>query len=222
VSANSAEPRAYRSAMRDDQARLTRRAVVSAAAELFVERGYAATTIDAVAERAGVSRRTVFTAVGGKAALLKLAWDWSLAGDDEPVPIAERAEARRIQEQTDLLVVLRMQARHIREVAARVAALDRVLAVAADGDPEAAALRQSIQEQRLTGATRFVRWLRDRGWLRRGTSVRQGAELCWVLIDPNAYRWLVTERGWTPRQFDRYLVETLSALLLDRSAIMIP
>jgi AcrR family transcriptional regulator len=222
VSADTAEPRAYRSAMRDEQARLTRRAIVSAAAQLFVERGYGATTIDAVAERATVSRRTVFTAVGGKAALLKLAWDWSLAGDDEPVPIAERPTARRIHEQTDPLVVLRMQARHIREVAARVAALDRVLAVAADGDPEAATLREAIQQQRLSGATLFVRWLRDRGWLRSGISVRRGAEVCWLLMDPRAYGWLVTEKGWTTRQFERYLVETLSAQLLDRSDVKTP
>jgi AcrR family transcriptional regulator len=198
---------------------MTRRAVVSAAAQLFVERGYAGTTIDAVAERATVSRRTVFTAVGGKAALLKLAWDWSLAGDDEPVPIAERAAVRRIQQQTDPLMAFRKQASHSREVAARVAALDRVLTVAADADPEAAALRESIQQQRLTGATMFVRWLRDQGWLRRGISVRHGAEVCWLLMDPAAYRWFVSERGWTPRQFERYLIETLSALLLGGSAV---
>ena len=219
MSADTAEPRAYRSAIREEQAQVTRRAVVSAAAELFMERGYAATTIDAVAERATVSRRTVFTAVGGKAALLKLVWDWSLAGDDEPVPIAERAAVRRIQDETDPVVVLRLQARHIREVAERVAALDRVLAVAADADPEAAALRESIQQQRLTGARMFVQSLRDRGWLRRGISVRQGAEVCWLLMDPTAYGWLVKERGWTTRQYDRYLVETLSALLLDGSAL---
>jgi TetR/AcrR family transcriptional regulator of autoinduction and epiphytic fitness len=112
-----------------------------------------------------------------------------------------------------------MQARHIREVAARAAALDRVIAVAADVDPEAAALRDSIEQQRLTGATLFVRWLRDRGWLHRGTSVRQGAEVCWVLMDPAAFRWLVTQRRWTSRQFERYLVETLSALLLDASTV---
>jgi len=98
-------------------------------------------------------------------------------------------------EQTDPLVVLRMQARHIREVATRVATLDSVIAVAADADPEAAALRESIQQQRLIGATLLVRWLRDRGWLRRGTRVRHGAEVCWLLMDPTAYRWLVTEEA---------------------------
>ena len=56
--------RVYRSDLREGQARATRRQIVEAASTLFAERGYAAATIDAVAERAGVSRKTVFTSVG--------------------------------------------------------------------------------------------------------------------------------------------------------------
>src|SRR3954453_199790 len=82
--------RPYHSTLRADQARATRRAVVSAARDLFVELGWSGTTIDAVAAHAGVSRKTVFTSVGGKAALLKLALDWALVGDDEPVPLSAR------------------------------------------------------------------------------------------------------------------------------------
>ena len=83
--------RPYQSALRDEQARTTRRAIVEAGAALFVERGYAGTTVDAIAERAGVSRKTVFTSVGGKVGLLKLAIDWALAGDDEPVALDDAA-----------------------------------------------------------------------------------------------------------------------------------
>src|SRR5688500_16295550 len=64
------------SSLREGQARTTRRAIVEAGGALFVERGYAGTTVDAIAERAGVSRKTVFTSVGGKVGLLKLAIDW--------------------------------------------------------------------------------------------------------------------------------------------------
>jgi hypothetical protein len=114
-----------------------------------------------------------------------------MAGDEEPVSMAERDAVKRIQAQPDPFVVLRMHACQIREVAARVATLDRVTAVAADVDPDAVALRETIEQQRLTGATLFVRWL-------------------------------VTARGWTKRQFERYVVETLSALLLDESAVRTP
>src|SRR5215510_13295482 len=88
--------RAYSSRLRAAQARQTRRSIVSAAARLFVEDGFGTTTIDAVADAAGVSRKTVFTAVGGKVALLKLALDWAVAGDDEPIPLADRPEIARL------------------------------------------------------------------------------------------------------------------------------
>lgn len=84
----------YTSRLRSEQARATRRTIVAAASDLFVEKGYAATTIDAVAERAVVGRKTVFSSVGGKDALLKLAWDWAVVGDDESVPMAERPQSR--------------------------------------------------------------------------------------------------------------------------------
>src|SRR5215470_12926937 len=84
----------YSSALRAAQARATRRAIVAAAARLFGERGYGATTVDAIAETAGVSRKTVFTSVGGKAQALKLAIDWAMVGDDEPVPLLDRPHVR--------------------------------------------------------------------------------------------------------------------------------
>src|SRR5690242_8489793 len=95
------EKRAYRSTVREESARRTRRQIVSAAAELFVERGYAGTTVEAVAERAGVSRRTVFSSVGSKVELLKTAWDWAVVGDDEPVAVADRPEIARMRAETD-------------------------------------------------------------------------------------------------------------------------
>src|SRR6476661_10088036 len=94
-------PRPYRSTLRADQARATRRAIVSAARDLFVELGWSHTTIDAVAGRAQVSRKTVFTSVGGKAALLKLALDWALVGDDEPVPLSRRQVIAELEQLKD-------------------------------------------------------------------------------------------------------------------------
>src|SRR5215472_734490 len=80
----------YSSELRAAQARATRRAIVDAAARLFAGQGYGATTVDAIAAAAGVSRKTVFASVGGKAAALKLAIDWAIVGDDEPVPLLGR------------------------------------------------------------------------------------------------------------------------------------
>ena len=207
--------RTYHSALRDEQARATRRTVVDAAAGLFVDRGYAATTIDAVAERAGVSRRTVFASVGGgKAQLLRQAWDWAIVGDDEPVPMAERAEVQRLMSQGDTLVGLRGWARQVCEVSERIAELAQVLVAAADSDPEVAQLLSVVETQRLTGARMLVRWLRDHGGLRRGLTPERAAQICWTQSDPGIYRRLVVGQGWTAAQYQRYLVDVVRATVL--------
>ena len=113
---------------------------MDAADELFVARGYGPTTIDAIAERAGVSRKTVFTSVGGKAALLKLAFDWTLAGDDEPVAVADRPEVQQLMRDEDPSALLEAWIAMNADIAQRIAPLHHVLVVAADSDPDAAEL----------------------------------------------------------------------------------
>src|SRR5690348_11445155 len=88
--------RVYRSDLRESQARATRRQIVEAASKLFADVGYASATIDAVAREAGVSRKTVFTSVGGKVELMKLAYDWAVTGDDEPVSMGSRPEVAEV------------------------------------------------------------------------------------------------------------------------------
>src|SRR6516165_12727101 len=114
----------YRSALREAQARATRRAIVDAAARLFIQRGYGATTVDAIAEAAGVSRKTVFTSVGGKTEALKLAIDWAIVGDDEPVPMLERPHIKAMQDEPDARQILTGYARNACEVAERIAPLN--------------------------------------------------------------------------------------------------
>src|SRR3954467_2644179 len=93
--------RAYRSPLREANARATRAAIVDAATRLFVERGYGATSIDAIAEAAGVSRATIFTSVGGKKALLKTAYDVALVGDDEPIAFPLRPASLAVRAEPD-------------------------------------------------------------------------------------------------------------------------
>ena len=115
--------RDYRSELRTAQARETRRSIVSAASRLFIEDGYGATTIDAVADAAGVSRKTVFTAVGGKLELLKVALDWAVAGDDLPVPSRTAAVMRQLLGESDPTALITGWARILVEIDARVAGL---------------------------------------------------------------------------------------------------
>jgi AcrR family transcriptional regulator len=210
----SAGPRPYRSALRDAQSRATRRRIVDAAAELFVARGYGPTTIDAVAERAGVSRKTVFTSVGGKAALLKLAFDWTLAGDDEPVAIADRPAVRAMMQGEDPGALLAGWIAMNAAIARRIAALHHLLVVAADADPDAAALLAAADQQRAHGARAFAGRLDAIGGLRPGVDLDRAAAIAEVLMDPMPYRRLVVMRGWTFEAYVEYLQQVAAVSLL--------
>src|SRR3954465_2723517 len=165
--------RAYHSTLREDQARATRRAVVSAARELFVDLGWSRTTIEAVAARAGVSRKTVFTSAGGKAALLKLALDWALVGDDEPVPLEERQVLAEMEQQTDPRALVAGWARFVAELEERAAPLAAVLVVAADAGPEAAGIHAVSERNRLQGAEFIVARLTAIDGLRPGLTAER-------------------------------------------------
>ena len=210
----SQQARRYTSEIRDEQARRTRRAIVTAARELFLAQGYTATTIDAIAQAAHVSRRTVFNSVGGKATLLKLAYEWAIVGDDEPVPLAERPAVKAIQAEPDPRKALALWAQTVAGIAARVAPISEVLTAAADADPDAAQLVADASRDRMSGATAFVRYLASLDGLAPGITQQHAADLCWALMDGHLYRRLITQRGWTTTDFTQWLSSIVAASLL--------
>lgn len=215
-------PSSYSSVVRANQARATRRMIVTAAAQLFIERGYAATTIDAVAERAGVGRKTVFSSVGGKGALLKEAWDWVLAGDDEPVPMSERPAVRAIIAERDPRRMVRMWVDMVVDVFSRAWPLEGVVLAAADVDAEARALQDLIHRETLAGATAFVTHLAGTGGLRADLSIELGADICWALVNSRLQQLLVDARGWSLHEYGEWLTEVVSTTLLERQTGAVP
>jgi AcrR family transcriptional regulator len=207
--------RHYSSQLREHQARATRRAVVDAAAGLFVERGYGATTIDAIAQAAGVSRKTVYTSVGGKVEALKLACDWAIAGDDEPIPMLERPRIKAAADEPDAGKILRDYAHIVCDVSRRLAPLHRVVEAAKGSDPGVAALAEDMANQRLSGMQAIVSTLRTKRQLRRDLTAEQAADILWLLNDPNVYHRLVLERGWPERRYSNWLADTLISQLLS-------
>ena len=212
--ATSQLPKRYASQVRDEQARRTRRAIVTAAHDLFLAQGYAATTIDAIAEAAHVARRTVFNSVGGKAALLKLALDWAIVGDDEPVAMADRPVVKAILAESDPRKALVLWVQAVADVVGRTAPLGEVLTAAADIDPAAAELLAEASRQRMAGAAAFMRHLASLDGLAAGMTEQRAAELCWALTDGHLYRLLVAQRGWSTADFTRWLSDSLAAALL--------
>jgi AcrR family transcriptional regulator len=197
--------RDYRSGLRAAQAQETRRAIVAAASRLFVEAGYGATTIDAVADAAGVSRKTVFTAVGGKLDLLKMALDWAVAGDDRPIAVADRDEMRHALGADDATVLLSGCARAIVAITSRSAGLAQALEVAAGADPVARELVEQGQRHRLDDARRIVDRVRELGALTSGVTYGEAVDLVWLATDPALFDRLVRVRRWSRKRFEKWL-----------------
>ncbi len=206
--------REYSSQLRAAQARQTRRVVVAAAARLFVAAGFGLTTIDAVADAAGVSRRTVFVAAGGKGELLKLALEWALVGDDDAVPLQDRPGVRAIGQLTDPQAIVAGFVAVVTESAPRVAELSQVLIAAAGADPEMRTLREEHLAQRWAGARAFVGHLARHGGLRDGIANDTAADIVWVHSDPGMYHRFVIERHWSHTQYVDWLRRTLAVQLL--------
>ena len=190
--------RPYVSAVRDSQARRTRRQIVAAAGRLFAAQGFAATTVDAIAAEAEVSRKTVFTAVGGKVALLKLAYDYATAGDDEPIPMIERKGLQSIIAEPDPFEQMRMFAEFTTDLGGRTSALWLALRWAAEVDAEArGALRPGGTSSALDGMRNGpVRDLLAKSAVRSDLTADEAAAIFWVLTDPALFHQLVVKAGW--------------------------
>jgi AcrR family transcriptional regulator len=189
--------------------------LVAAARDLFVERGYVATTVAAIAARAGVGRATLFTSVpGGKPELLKLARDVALAGDDEPVPVPQRPWFLEAMAAEDPHEVLRLQARNYRMILERAADLEDALLVGAAATGELADLLAQARAQRAVGARLVVDRLVALGGVAPERSDR-AADVLYALAGADVYRLLVRDRGWSPAKYERWLHAGLVATVLD-------
>ena len=205
--------RSYRSPLRADQARATRRRIRDAADAQFLEHGYGATSMDDVAAAAGVARQTVFSAFGSKAGLLRDVVDVRLAGDDAPVPLAERPFVQRIWEATDPVTAIALQAEGMVAVGARIAPVWEVLTGAAGTDPEIAGLVRSYEDGRLADIGVVVDVVAGLGALAPGRSVRRAKEAVWLLSGPSVIA-AALDRGWSKPAIAQWLRECMEGVLL--------
>lgn len=209
--------RRYESAHRQEQARLTRRAILNAAAKLFVDPGYAATPLTAIAAEAGVAIQTVYKIFGSKKDLLSALVDVTVAGDDEPVPLAERQFVADIQALPGARAKLARYAAHLADTHARHAMVMVALAGAATADPDAAAIWRKNLDERRQAMTMFAAELAATGELT--VDVDTAVDVLWLAMDVRNYDWLVRERGWPPEKFQRWYVDTVAAAILGRSTM---
>ena len=201
-------------AARQARTRRTRAAVVEAARGLFVERGYAATTVEAICDRSDTPQATVYRLFASKLGILKAVLDVSIGGDARPVAMLDRPQVRALLTDEDPQNQLGGFAALVSEVMGRVGLVHRILADAARSDQGAASLLADIARQRHEGQRRIAHSLARQGALRPGLRERDAADIIHALASPEVYGLLVFDRGWSGERYEKWLRSILSDQLL--------
>jgi TetR/AcrR family transcriptional regulator, regulator of autoinduction and epiphytic fitness len=206
--------RRYDMSNRARQAADTRRRIVAAAARLFLQDGYAATSMNAIAAEAGVAVQTVYASMRTKRDILEAVIQSTVRGEENDVSVAEQARWREMEAKSNPREKLAMFARIHREICEREAELFAVLETAAAADPEIAPLLRDKERFRYQDQSRVARSLRRQTQLRPGLSARKAADILWALASERIYLALVKERGWSVEQYEAWLIDQLAAALL--------
>jgi AcrR family transcriptional regulator len=206
--------RAYDSRSRREAAQATRQSILDAARRLFLEKGYAATTIPEIAQVAGIAVDTVYASVGKKPALFRLVVEVAISGSDRAVPAEGRDYVRAIRKEADAARKLQLYAAALRRIQPRLAPLFRVLQGAAPLHPELDALWQGISRRRAKNMRLLAKDLAATGRLRPDLSVGKAADIIWSMNSSEFYLLLVEQRGWSPSAFERWLGDAWIRLLL--------
>jgi TetR/AcrR family transcriptional regulator, regulator of autoinduction and epiphytic fitness len=212
--------RSYSSARREAQARETRRSILDAAHELFVATGYAATTIQAIAERSNVAVQTVYAVFGSKRELLRQLIERTIVGggdaNDDQVPITERTAAQSIAAEPDPRRRAELDAAISRSIIERIAPIVRVAAEASASDPELAEIMEAVKAARRQEMTTAARILV--GPDRQPPDPEHAAATLYVLYSPQVADMLIGDYGWSPDRYEKWLARMiLQAVIGDTS-----
>jgi AcrR family transcriptional regulator len=204
--------RRYDATRRRQAAARTRTAILDAARDLFTERGYTATPMTAIAERAGVALDTVYASVGRKPELARLLIETAISGTDQAIPAEQRDYVRAVQAAPDAQTKIALYAAAVTAIAPRLALVLAIIQQAAHTEPELAALWDEIAERRAANMRRFVADLATVTPLRIDPS--EAADIVWATNAAELYQLLVGQRGWSPQRYERFLTDTWRRLLL--------
>jgi len=205
--------RGYVSSARTQQARETRRRVIDAATQLFVEQGYATTTMRMIAGEARVSVPTVELLFGTKAQLLHVVLDVAVAGDDEPVPMLDRTWAADAQSAQDVAAFLSAVAEVLREAQVRSAGVMLAAYEAAASDADIHVVITDRERQRARTAGWIIDGVLGRASLRPGLDRSTAVDTVWMLMDPVVFSRLTRHRGWSAERYATWFADSVAQLL---------
>lgn len=194
---------------RNERARATRLRIITAAYTLFCERGYAATTMAAIADRADVAVQTVYFTFHTKRALLSQAYDYAVQGPDDPLPPIEQPWYAQMVAETNVTEAVRLMVVGAGEILRRATPLDTIVRASADRDPDTARVRALHERLRAHGYRDMLDVLRAKSALRTGLTRDRATQLLLLYVGMDVYRVLVYDFGWTHDEWVDWTVATL-------------
>jgi AcrR family transcriptional regulator len=203
------EKRRYHSRVRPRQAEETRRRILAGARELFESRGYAVTTLEAIAEIAEVSPKTIAAVFGSKRVLLAEV----INPDAFSTLVQQLIEELRASE--DPSRRLSLVAQITRQAYEPLQSSLELLRTAGAVAPELADLAQQIETRRRQNQARLIAYLHAQGALRHVLSFEEATDVLWALTSYELYRMLVVEQRWEPARYEMWLEQLLIEQLLQ-------
>ena len=199
---------------REQRARETRARIADAALRLFLDRGYVATTVEAIAAEAGVAPATVYQAFGTKHTVLARALDATIVGDLAPVPLLDRAWVQATRRHRSAKRRLAAVVESAAGVAARTAALKEVMRDAAATDPSVRDLIREDHDRRRQTQRALTEIAAD-GELRPGMTVDRAAKTFFLLVSSSNYQIATEILGWSDDEWQEWLVGILTREFFD-------
>lgn len=206
--------RKYNSTRRQQQSQQTRRQIIQTARKLFGEGSYAGTTIEAIAQEAGVAAETIYALFGSKRAILLNLVNVTLVDDDQPVPLLDRPFIQEAGKETDPHRLIRKFATDIYGIMTRMSPIFSLLRTTAKNDPEVTAMLDRILSERLRGMAFFIEQLRRTTSLRESIAPEEAAITVWTLSSAEVFDLLTRDQGWSQEQYISWLSDSVERLLL--------
>ena len=182
---------------RQEKAAATRRRMLEAAYEQFCRDGYRATTMEAIAERAGVAVQTLYFSFHTKDELFQQVHERTVLGD-ENLPPPMQPWYRAAVAADDVREAVRHICRGVLSISRRVAPMIPAFHAVA-GDPAGEVWERS-QRMRHDGMVDLVGVLTKNARLRTGVTKAHAADVLYLLLGPDLYWTMVLGRGWSEHQ----------------------
>lgn len=206
--------RAYDASGRRERALETQERALAAARRFFAERGYAETTMEAIAVEAGVAVPTLYAIFGSKRGMLSRLLDRLVAGEPGGPSVLQTASAQEVFAEADPRRSIQLFARHIAQVLERATPAYQAMKSAARTEADVAELYARAQRNRFSNLETVARHVAARAPLRTGLTIEDAGRTVWVLASPEVREMLMKHAGWSEDKYVEWLTGTLTAALL--------